>query len=264
MQEDLKNQLTSRYNREADAYRELWAPVLLVSGRKLLRQFADLPIARALDVGAGVGVLLPEIQNTFPDATVFSCDRSPGMMSMAPAGYNRSIMDANQLAIATKSVDLVTMVFMLFHLQNPIDGLKEARRALRDGGQIGLVTWAEQRDSDAEVIWAECLDAHGAAPTDTLSQSRHDLVDTTDKMEALLTDAGFTNVRSWTEDLHCADNLDHFIRTKTSMGHNKPRYDSLTPTTQLACIAEARKRLDTPDAPFESVSQIVYSTATVG
>ena len=48
------------------------------------------------------------------------------------------------------------------------------------------------------------------------------------------------------------------------MGHQKPRYDSLAPDTQLKCITEARRVLEAPTGPFESVSQIVYSTATVG
>ena len=262
MQEETVRNLTRRYNREAEAYRELWAPVLLVSGRRLLGELKNTAVNRALDIGAGVGVLLPEIQAAFPDATVGGCDLSEGMMSMAPASFNRSVMNATGLGIATGSIDLVTMVFMLFHVREPIDGLKEARRTLKDGGRIGIVTWAEQRDSDAEVVWNECLDAFGAPPSDTLNQSNHHLVDTTDKMHTLLTGAGFTDVRSWTEELECADNLDHFIRIKTNMGHTKGRYDALNPDTQKAVVTEARKRLDTPD--FASVSGIVFTVASTG
>jgi SAM-dependent methyltransferase len=259
VQEDVVQGLTSRYDREAEAYRELWAPVLLASGRKLLGHFDTAAVRRAVDVGAGVGVLLPEIQRAWPDAMVYGCDRSAGMISRAPEDFCRYVMDARALAIAGASVDVVTMVFMLFHLQEPIEGLREARRMLRDGGQVGIVTWGVQRDSDAEVVWARCLDHFGAPPSDTLNQSRHDLVDSPEKMKGLLTEAGFTDVRSWTERLRCADDLDHFIRIKTSMGHTKGRYDALDAGAQKAFIAEARRRLDAPD--FASVSEIVYSVA---
>lgn len=262
MTEYVVRNLISRYNREADAYRDLWAPVLVVAGRKLMGELEVAPVRRALDVGAGVGVLLPELQRAFPGAAVLGCDRSEGMISLGPAGVARSVMDARALGIAAGSVDLVTMVFMLFHLPDPAEGLREARRALRGGGQVGIVTWGVQRDSDAEVVWARCLDDHGAPPSDTLNQSRHDLVDTPDKMHTLLAEAAFVNVRSWTERLQCADDLDHFIRIKTSMGHTKGRYDALHPDARAAFIADARRRLDAPD--FASVSEIVYTVATAG
>lgn len=259
MSEEIVRRLTDRYDREADAYRELWAPVLLVSGRRLLGELETAPVRRAVDVGAGVGVLLPEIQRAWPDAVVLGCDRSPGMLSKAPAAHARSVMDARRLAIASGSVDLVTMVFMLFHLQEPVEGLVEVRRALRDGGRVGIVTWGVQRDTDVEVVWARCLDEHGAPPSNTLDQSRHDLVDSPEKMRALLERAGFTDIRSWTERLECADDIDHFIRIKTHMGHTRGRYDALDPGAREAFLADARRRLDGPD--FASVSEIVYTVA---
>lgn len=81
-------------------------------------------------------------------------------------------------------------------------------------------------------------------------------------MTALLEEAGFAAVRSWTERLTCADTLDQFIRIKTSMGHQKPRYDALSPEARQPFLTEARRRLDAPD--FASVSGIVYSTAVAG
>src|ERR1700732_4823591 len=66
--------LTNRYNREAHAYRELWAPVLRSAGLGLLHELAQTPVQRILDVGTGVGSLLPDLRAAFPGALVLGVD----------------------------------------------------------------------------------------------------------------------------------------------------------------------------------------------
>jgi trans-aconitate methyltransferase len=114
--------LTERYDREATAYRELWAPVLRVAALKLLPSLSHGKIERALDLGTGVGTLLQDLSHAFPGALVLGVDRSRGMLAHAPTQYGRAAMDAEQLAITSGSMDRVVMVFMLFHLQSPLDG----------------------------------------------------------------------------------------------------------------------------------------------
>jgi SAM-dependent methyltransferase len=255
--------LTDRYNREAHAYRELWGPLLRVAGLRLLRQLTNSPVQRIVDVGTGVGSLLADLRGTFPDAFVLGVDRAPGMLELAPRGVPLAVMDARQLALSPASVDLVLLVFMLFHLDSPLDGLCEARRVLRPGGRIGTVTWAGDLESKATRIWAECLDAHGAAQADPAMAARHASVDTPEKMETLLRAAGFTLPHAWVDDLVSTVGLEHLLRLRTSMGSAKPRFDSLDPLTRQACIADARRLMDglTRD-DFVAQASIVYAVAS--
>jgi SAM-dependent methyltransferase len=244
MADDTARKLTQRYDLEASAYRELWAPILRVAGQSLLRRLDGAPPRRILDVGTGVGALLPDLRTTSPGAWVLGVDRSAGMLRLAPAEFARAVMDARQLALRSASVDRVLMVFMLFHLDSPATGLREARRVLRPGGRIGTLTWGGDLESPATRIWKDCLDAHGAVPLDPGAEARHEAVDTPDKMEALLRGAGFASARAWTEDLVASIEVDQLLRLRTSMGSSKPRFDSLDPEAQFACVSEARRRME--------------------
>src|SRR5438067_610355 len=87
MNDSQASQLAERYNQAAAAYCDLWAPTLRIAGRRLIRELASVqpgPTRRIVDVGTGVGILLPEILAAFPGASVLGIDRSPGMLAMAP------------------------------------------------------------------------------------------------------------------------------------------------------------------------------------
>lgn len=244
MRDDLTEKLTDRYNREARVYRDLWAPILRRAGLGLLRELAGARVQRVVDVGTGVGALLTDVATAFPGAFVLGVDRARSMLALAPAGIPRAAMDARHLAICSGSVDLVLLAFMLFHLDKPGDGLCEARRIIRHGGRVATLTWGGDLESKATHIWAECLDAHGAAAADPATATRHDSVDTPEKIETLLHAAGFNSPRAWVGDVVSPIDLEHLLRLKTSMGSSKPRFDSLDRQTQKSCVAAARRRME--------------------
>jgi SAM-dependent methyltransferase len=262
MQDHPTQRLTDRYNREAYAYRDLWGPVLRPAGVRLLSELADFPVQRIVDVGTGVGSLLPDLRKAFPAAFLLGIDRAEGMLQLAPRESPLAVMDARQLGLPANCVDLVLLVFMLFHLEAPLDGLREARRVLRNGGRVATATWGGELESNATRIWTECLDAHGATKADPATETRHAAVDTPEKMEKLLRTAGFTFPRTWVDDLVSTLDLEHLLRLRTSMGSAKPRFDSLDPVTREACIVNARCRMEgLADEDFVARGRIVYAVA---
>ena len=262
-EQERARKLTDRYDAHAAAYAQLWAPTLRLASTRLLRELAGRPVHRALDVGTGVGTLHGDLRALFPSALLLGVDRSQGMLALAPRDMPRVVADARALPLAAQSVDLVLLVFMLFHLTEPIEGVTEAQRVVRKGGLAGTVTWGTDLESPATRIWTQCLDEHGAAPPDPGVQARDELLNTPEKMETLLRAAGFATVRAWTDDLVTTIGLEHLIELKTRMGSEKARFDSLDEGGREECVANARRRMErlAPDE-FTASGKIVYAIAS--
>ncbi len=258
------DQLTRRYTNEAHAYEELWAPVLRQLTLALIRELHGIRPLRILDIGTGTGVVLRDLQGAFPESQIVALDRAAGMLQLAPSPFPRAVMDATRLAVASESVDLALLAFVLFHLPEPSDGVAEARRVLRSGGRIATVTWGSDLESTATRTWEEEMNAHGAPPADeTADLALHDRVDTPEKMQALLAAAGFVEIRSWCVRWERPISAEHLTRLRTSVGRHKGRFDRLDEPTRDACLQAAQRRLAAlrPE-DFIARAEIVYAIGT--
>lgn len=115
---------------------------------RILRR-GDLRIRHArnvLDVGTGAGQILKHLlQLAAPDAIISACDISHRMLHRARVAVGSDAnrvrflaADLNRLPFADGSFDLVTCGYVLEHLADPRQGLRELHRVLNPGGSLLL------------------------------------------------------------------------------------------------------------------------------
>jgi SAM-dependent methyltransferase len=253
-----RDKLSALYSDAPDAYEELWAPELAPLSRELL---AHLPLDQAsqlLEVGAGVGTLLPELGSRAPAATIVASDLSLGMLRLAPKQFPRVIMDAARLGFREKSFDLCVAAFVLFHLFDPEAGVVEMARVLRSGGFLGTITWGEENEPVSYRVWAEELERHDAPPLDS-DFGRFELVDTPLKVETLMAGNGLRVVRSWVGEYRVTPTPDEFLAHRTRLGRSRQRVQAMEPDALARCLERAREQLHALRAEdFEEISEVVY------
>lgn len=261
---EVREKLLTLYSEAAEAYEDLWAPELLPLSRELL---AELPLEQArmvLEGGAGVGSLLPELRTRAPEAVIVAADLSYGMLKLASPEFPRAVMDASVLAINDASFDVGVLAFVLFHLFDPAQGIAEMARVLRPDGVVGTVTWGAEHDPPAYEVWFEELAEHGAPPPDP-DFAKFELVDTPDKVEALMRNVGLQPVRSWLGDYRATSTPDEFLAHRTRHGQSRLRYEVLPAESRKRCLDRARRRLeDLGPEGFEEHAEVVYVVGRKG
>src|SRR6059036_2877610 len=146
------------YTPIASDYDEIWAPLLRSYGLRLIERAGLEDAERVLDLGCGVGKLLPDIAEHATRAVVVGCDLVEAMVRVAPPSFPTAVMDCTRSAFAAGSFDAVVSTFMLFHVPRPEWALAEARIAIRPGGRIAIAVWGTGESFPAMTAWDEAFD----------------------------------------------------------------------------------------------------------
>lgn len=256
--------LAREYSEKAAAYERYWAPVI---GPLAMPLLAELPLAtarRVLDIGAGTGTHLASLASA-PHVRVIAVDRAVGMLRVARSRGHDGLaaMDAQRLALRPGVVDVATLIFMLFHLPDPVAGLGEVRRVLRPGGAIGVVLWGPDQGVPGLGIWREELDAHGAPPDPRdPSVMQQDRMDTPEKLERLLSLAGYVEPHMWRRTFEYRWSVPDLVELQLTCGMAARRVISLRPPAAAACRARVTARLSTlTDADLVHHPEVLFAIA---
>jgi SAM-dependent methyltransferase len=120
-------------------------------------RFAAAGARRVLDVGGGSGRLARLLPGLSMRCVLV--DLSPAMLALAPRPAVRA--DGARLPVADASFDAVAALYTLYHYDDPLQPLREARRVLQSGGL--LAACAPARDSTPEL--AHVVPSWGARST---------------------------------------------------------------------------------------------------
>jgi ubiquinone/menaquinone biosynthesis C-methylase UbiE len=144
-----------RYNRIAGIYDSLESPMELLSYSRWRKEvFKRAPKrGKILEIGVGTGKNLPYYRK---DHEIFAVDISENMLNRAKiraekpkAMVHLAQMDVERLGFRDKIFDAAISAYVFCSVENPLEGLKEIRRVLKQGG---IAVFLEHMRSENEFM----------------------------------------------------------------------------------------------------------------
>lgn len=149
---------------------------LIMSARTVAGRLPIRPDAQVLEVGSGSGYYSVEVARRIPDGRLTLLDIQQEMLEkcaekLKSAGienFATQQADGRSLPFANGSFDALFLVTVFGEIEERDAFLREAARVLRPNGVISITEHHPDPDFEHAHEVAECLDAHGFVPLQTL------------------------------------------------------------------------------------------------
>jgi hypothetical protein len=126
---------------------------------------------------------------------------------------------------------------------------------------VGLLVWGRPAEGGALRVVVEELDRAGAVVDEGLPE-QHEVMDSLDKLRALLTGAGFRGTEAWQVPWRFTPDLEQFLAYRSHRGITGRRFASLDPDAQRRVLERAHQRLqELPPEALHDTSEVLAATA---
>ena len=226
-------------------------------GRALSERAGVRPGMRAIDVGAGTGKLTAVLTEILGEENVAAVDPSEPFASALAERFPAADVrrgTAEELPFEDGSFDAVFAQLVVNFLTDPERGAAEMARVAKEGGVVAAAVWDYRGEMTMlRVFWeaAGAVDERGAAARDERTRMRFG--------EPRGGRASSGKEPAFAASRAARSSSPRPTRTSTISGspsspESDPRGDfavSLEPDTQAALREEYRRRLGSPEGPFE-------------
>ncbi|WP_182523655.1 class I SAM-dependent methyltransferase [Nocardioides dongkuii] len=133
------------------------------------------PGQRVLDVGCGPGTLTARLVDRLGADAVAAVDPSPPFVAAARErcpGADVREAAAEALPFADASYDAALAQLVVHFMDDPVAGLREMGRVVRDGGLVGACVWDERVSGPLAVFWAAASDVGPGVPDEPRAGTR--------------------------------------------------------------------------------------------
>jgi len=236
-------------------------------GRALSERAGVRPGMKALDVGAGTGKLTAVLTEILGEENVAAVDPSEpfasGLAEQFPAADVRR-GTAEELPFEDGSFDAVVAQLVVNFLTDPEGGAAEMARVAKEGGVVAAAVWDYRGEMTMlRVFWeaAGAVDERGAAARDERTRMRfgepEEVVQLWEGAGLRGVEGGEIAVSASYEDFD--DLWEPFL---AGVGPGGDFTVSLEPEAQAALREEYRRRLGSPEGPFELQARAWYAVGT--
>lgn len=107
----------------------------------LLAEVVSLAPQQVVEIGCGTGAFARRVCDALPDVDYLATDLSAAMVAETVSrGVAAAVAGAGELPVADHSVDVVIAAWMLYHVPDLEQTLREVTRVLRPGGALVAAT----------------------------------------------------------------------------------------------------------------------------
>jgi SAM-dependent methyltransferase len=241
------------WEQEREERERMAAPVTDWLVRELAPDPGDVVLELAAgqgDVGFAVAPLLGE------SGRLITSDFSPAMLAIARrrseelglTNVEFRELDAEELDLEEDSVDGVVCRWGYMLMPNPRAALAETRRVLRPGGRLAFAVWASGDRNPWVSLAVTVLVKHGHMPAPEPGEPGMFVLAETERLNAVVAEAGFTHVRIEDVPVHSSsfEDVDDYIRRSTERGGMFARAWTAAPEDERTAMTEDLRRAFDP------------------